>query len=219
MLLRSNGTVWGLAAVLSLISFHCSVTQPVRVIEKGSTQLSASFGGPLIHPAGFPMPVPYLTAGVVHGLTDDVTFYGRTHVTMLLFGDLGLDAGAASALLHQRGYAPEVTIAGEMYFFSDLRHGRVTRAYPYLSLNASYDVGTSTIVFAGADDMYQFRPAHHFLTPFAGVEFPVSNRFAFQVEWKWMAANVNTAHGVFEGYSSLGDYGAFGTFLGMTYRW
>ena len=217
--LCSKTTVCVLAAALALMSFRCSVTQPVRVIEKGSTQLSASLGGPLIHTVGFPMPVPYLTAGVMHGFTDDVTLFGRTHVTMLLFGDLGLDAGAASALFRQHDYFPEVTLAGEMYLFSDLRHGRATRAYPFISLNASHDIGKSIIVFAGGDDLYQFRPAHHFLTPFAGIEFPVSGPCTLQVEWKWMAANVNTAHGVFEGYSSLGDNGAFGTFLGMAYRW
>ncbi|MCX6139161.1 MAG: hypothetical protein NTV54_16895 [Ignavibacteriales bacterium] len=198
---------------------HCGVTQPVRVLEKGSTQLSASLGGPIIKPAGFPMPVPYMTAGAVHGLTGDVSLIGRAHVTALLFGDLGLDAGAAYALAHERGIVPEITATGELYLFSDLRHGSATRGYPFLSLNASYVLTGSVLVFAGAEDVYQLRPARHFMTPFAGVEIPVSSRSVLQMEMKWMAANVNTAHGVFEGYSSIGGMGSFATFFGCTYRW
>jgi hypothetical protein len=212
--------LWVLTAVfLALLSFHCGVTQPVRVAEKGTTRVTASLGGPLLKLAGTGVPAPYLTVGAIHGVTSDVTAIGRLHATALLFGDLGFDGGVAAALLRQRGFLPEITVRGEFYLFSDLRSGGATRLYPFLALNASYEVGESVLVYAGAENMIQLRGTEQFVAPLAGVEFPLSQKIAMQVEVKWMAANVSTAHGVFEGYGSLSGRGALGTFVGVTYRW
>lgn len=196
----------------------CGVTQPVRVAEEGTTHVLASLGGPLIPYAGMTIPVPYLNAGLLYGAGADVSYTGNLHLTMLLFGNLGVDAGYVRRLTQERGWIPELTAKGQLYFFSDLEDIRATRVFPLVTVNASYCIG-STLVYFGTDHLVQVHLPAYFLSPFVGIEVPLSERWRVQGEAKWMAANVNTAHGIFEGHGSIGGYGNIGTFIGCTLRW
>ena len=215
--MRSRLLTLLLLACASLSSYHCGITQPVRVLDEGATQCAASFGGPFIPIGSAVVPVPYLNAGLVHGWTRDLTVSGNVHLLPMLFGDVGLDAGIAASLLKQRGAVPEVTAKAMVMFFTDFRGGMHPRLYPLASLNASYLVGTSSLLYAGADNLYQLNPPHWLLSPFAGYQFPLGTRWTAQGEAKWMAANVNTAHGVAEGQTNIGDYGNAAVFLGFLY--
>jgi hypothetical protein len=86
-----------------------------------------------------------------------------------------------------------------------------------VSVNASYLVGTSTLLYAGAEQLIQFKKPQYFFTPFAGSRLSLSDRSALQIELKWMAANVNSAHGIFRGTGSIGGHGDVGIFFGFTY--
>ena len=207
----------GFVFLLMIAIEGCGVTQPVRVLKEHETEAIASLGGPVVTLGGVPVPIPYLNAGVAHGFSENITFTGDLHLTTLAFKSLGVDAGIASALLHEHGALPEVTLHGQIYFFSDFIRGNNPRLFPMATVNASYHIGEQTLAYVGADNVYQLHQPQFFFSPFIGMQFPLSSVLAMQVESKWMASNTNTAHGAFEGTGSIGGKGNFGLFVGFHY--
>jgi hypothetical protein len=202
---------------LALIFSSCSVTQPVRVIDEGTTQAAISVGGPFVPFGGMSVPVPYVNIGLIHGYTKEVTLTTDLHATMALLKDATVDAGAAVRLLHEDGCLPEITAKGQVYVFSDLEMIKNVRIFPVATVNASSMVGRSTLLYAGADQLIQFDKPNYFFSPFAGTQFALSDRWSMQVELKWMAANVNSAHGIFRGMGSIASHGDIALFFGFTY--
>jgi hypothetical protein len=203
----------GAACVLSA----CGVTQPVRVVDQGVTQAAVSLGGPLIPFGGMTVPTPYLNLGLIHGYKENLTLTGNIHATMAVFKNAAFDVGTATRLMRESGGWPEVTAKGQILVFSDLERFDAMRIFPMVSANASYLLGTSTLLYAGADQLVQFNKPQYFIAPFAGTQLSLSDRSALQVELKWMAANVNSAHGIFRGTGSIGSHGDIGIFFGLTY--
>jgi hypothetical protein len=195
----------------------CSVTQPVRVIDEGTTQAAISLGGPFVPFGGMAVPTPYLNVGLMHGYTKDVTLTTNLHATMALLKNAAADAGAAVRLARQRGWVPEVTAKGQLYVFSDLEMIKNVRVFPLVSVNGSYLLDTSTLLYAGTDQMLQFDKPKYFVAPFAGTQFALSERWSMDVELKWMAANINAAHGILRGTGAIGGHGDIALFLGFTY--
>jgi hypothetical protein len=205
-------------AVQALVILGCSATQPVRVTEEGTTHVTASLGGPLIPYRGSTIVVPYLTGGIAKGVASDASITGAIHLTTMLFGNVGFDAGYVKRLVREEGWIPEVTAKGQFYFLSDLTYLANVRFFPVLSINGSYVIG-STLVYGGTDHLLQLHRPAYFFSPFMGSQWVFGERWNLQTEIKWMAANVNTAHGIFEGHGSLHGYGNVGIFLGLMYRW
>ena len=203
----------GLAGTIS----SCSVTQPVRVIAEGTTQAAISVGGPFVPFGGMAVPAPYFNVGLVRGYTKNVTLTTNLHVTMALLKNGAVDAGASIRLLHQDGSVPEITAKGQLYIFSDLERIKNARIFPVMSVNGSYLLGASTLLYAGADQMLQLDKPNYLIAPFAGTQFPLSKRWSMDVEIKWMAANINTAHGILRGTGAIGDHGGVALFFGFTY--
>lgn len=200
-----------------MLFFGCGATQPVRVIDQGSTQAAVSLGGPLIPFGGMTVPTPYLNLGLIHGYKDNLTLTGNIHATTALLKNAAFDVGAAVRLARENKGWPELTAKGQLYLFSDLVRFDNARMFPLLSINASSLIGNSTLLYAGMEQLIQFSKPHYFLTPFAGTQVCLSDRSALQVELKWMAANVNSAHGIFRGTGSIGSHGDVGLFFGFTY--
>lgn len=201
----------------SLVS-GCGVTQPVRPIEEGTTQLAASFGGPIIPFAGIAIPVPYLNIGALYGYKPNMSLYGNVHVTTMLFKNVGLDAGFAARLLPEKGIRPEVTVNGRGYFFWDAIRGSTMRFYPMGTVTGSYATGENSLFYFGADNLYQFTTADLFVSPFVGYSFPLTEQTIMQIETKWMAMNHDTRHGIFEGSASVAGKGNIGIFFGIQYE-
>lgn len=209
----------GLSLLLALSTYDCAVTQPVRVLSPGEVRVTASIGGPVV-PGTLPtVIVPYATAGAAVGVTDQVTATGNLHLVLAALKTAGIDGGAAFRLLREEGAVPEVTAKGQLMLMTDFTAGSF-RAFPSLSVNGSYRLGESTLGYGGLESMFQFTGEDHVLAgPFVGVQFALSHRLAMQTELKWLAANVDTRHGIFEGESSLGGHGSLGFFLGASYVW
>jgi hypothetical protein len=201
----------------ALLLSACGVTQPVRVVDRGVTQAAVSLGGPLIPFGGMTVPTPYLNLGLIHGYKENLTLTGNIHATMAVFKNAAFDVGATTRLMRETGGWPEVTAKGQIFVFSDLERFDAMRIFPMVSANASYLLGTSTLLYAGADQLVQFNKPQYFIAPFAGTQLSLSDRSALQVELKWMAANVNSAHGIFRGTGSIGSHGDIGIFFGYTY--
>lgn len=201
----------------SLFSLHCGITQPIRPIEEGTTEIITSLGGPIIPVGGISFPVPYLNVGVMHGYKPNLTFYGNAHITALLFKDVGFDAGFSTGILPEQGILPEITLNGRAYFFWDAFRGNSTRLYPVGTLTASYLVGEHSLIYFGADNLYQFTTSDIFVSPFIGYSFPIGEMTEMQIESKWIAMNHDTRHGIFEGVASIGGKGNIGLFFGLQY--
>jgi hypothetical protein len=210
---------WGAVIffALAIALSSCGVTQPVRVIDQGTTQAAVSLGGPLIPYSGMTVPTPYLNLGLIHGYKENLTLTGNIHATMAVLKNAAFDVGAATRLVRESNGWPEVTAKGQLYVFSDLERFDALRVFPMVSVNASYLLGHSTLLYAGADQLIQFNKPQYFVAPFAGTQLSLSDRSALQIELKWMAANVNSAHGIFRGTGSIGDHGDIGIFFGFNY--
>lgn len=202
---------------LCMLSLHCGVTHPVRTLPEGEMQVSGSLGGPLIPFAGTTIPVPYATVGIAKGITDDITATASGHVLMAAFGNVAVDAGAAARLASEDGWVPEVVVKGEVYLFSTMKEFSDLRAFPRVSVTGSYDLG-SLLLYGGTDALLQFSGTDHlFISPYGGAQIPLGGTWGLLTELKWMAANIDTRHGIFEGHAALGGYGNVGLFFGVTY--
>ena len=215
--LNSRGIAMLCFPCIAFLVSSCGVTQPVRVIDQGTTQAAVSLGGPLIPYNGMTVPTPYLNLGLIHGYKENLTLTGNIHATMAMFKNAAFDVGAAMRLARESNGWPEVTAKGQLYVFSDLERIDALRVFPMASVNASYLLGHSTLLYAGADQLIQFNKPQYFVAPFAGTQLGLSDRSALQIELKWMAANVNSAHGIFRGTGSIGDHGDIGIFFGFDY--
>jgi len=206
-----------LAIIIISLFIGCGITQPIRPIEEGTTEIIASLGGPIIPLGGIAIPVPYLNLGAMYGYSSNLTLYGNAHVTALLFKDVGLDGGFATRLFSEQGMLPEISFNGRVYFFWNAFRGNTTRLYPTGTVTGSYLVGEHSLLYFGADNLYQFSTSDLFVSPFIGYSFPISHTMELQIESKWMAINRDTRHGVFEGAGSINGKGNVGLFFGLQY--
>jgi hypothetical protein len=195
----------------------CGITQPIRPIEEGTTELIASLGGPIIPVGGIAFPVPYLNVGAMYGVKPNLTLYGNAHITALLFKNVGIDGGFSTRILPEKGLRPEITLNGRVYFFWDAFRGKTTRVYPTGTLTGSYLIGEHSLLYFGEDNLYQYTTSDLFVSSFIGYSFPLTDGMELQIETKWMAMNHDTRHGVFEGTASLNGKGNIGLFFGLQY--
>jgi len=196
-------------------SASCTATQPVRVIPNGQSRIIASVGGPYL-PKGSPtVVIPYTTVGLMRGVSDKTTFVYNVHLLMAALGVAGVDVGAAHRLHAQSRLTPELTALGQAYLFAG---SGGTRVFPHAALNASWLRGKSQLLYVGAEAVGQFQGSPGVLAaPLVGWQFPAGRHLALQTEFKWMAANRDTRHGVFEGESTIGGHGALAFQLGMQF--
>ncbi|MFN8582344.1 MAG: hypothetical protein U0163_15390 [Gemmatimonadaceae bacterium] len=205
---------WG-ALLLGATGLACSATQPVRVLTRNERRWIASAGGPLLPnhvPTGV---IPYTTVGTMWGARDNLTLSANAHVLAAAFGIAGVDVGAASRLTPQRGLRPEVTSQLQLYGF--VGDGG-SRLYPNLTANASWSLGRHTLAYAGSALTLGTGTPSLVATPLVGVQRDATRHVVVQLEGKWMAANVDTRHGLFEGENTVSGHGGLAAQLGLQWR-
>jgi len=203
--------VFWLSVVVILVS-GCAATAPVRVLPKGTTDVVASLGGPIVvntSPIGV---IPYATVGLMHGISNDVTVHGSAHLTMAAFGVAGVDVGASARAWSQDGAIPEATLAARFMAMTDFGDWTTTRVWPTTSATFSWG-NDDCMLYTGGHTTLELVDGSVIASPFLGVQFAASSTLWFQVEGIWQAANRNTRNGVFEGQSSIGGMGSFGCFV------
>lgn len=199
-----------------LASAACSATHVVRPLPRGASQVSFSFGGPLLPEKVVTKVVPYATVGWQRGVTDALTVGGALHATMAAFGVAGGELSATHRLLGGRDDA--LALAGTAHGYLFTGEGG-TRVYPGASLVGSWRPGTRTLLYGGGTAVGQFDGTPSVvLNPLLGAQRSLGRRLAVQAEFKWMGANADTRAGVFEGESSLGGRGAMAVQLGAVLR-
>ncbi len=198
--------------LLAVAGTACSATHVVRPLPKGSSAVTASFGGPVL-PSSVPTGViPYLTLGLQRGVTDDLTVGGALHATMLAFGVVGGEVNASQRVRRGDGVIPELVGRGGAYALAGSGGARV---FPYLGGVASWSAGPRTLLYAGGDAVLQTARPRVLAVPLVGIQRRVSDRTALQLDAKWMAANVDTRNGVFSGESAIGGRGAMALQMGV----
>jgi hypothetical protein len=203
--------------LLIFISTGCSVLTTVRVLEKDHSQYNLSVGGPLV-PGSVPtVIIPYCTLGYAYGIKNDLTLAGNFHLLSAIFKTPGIDVGAVYRALPENGFLPEISVYPKIYVFYGLRDPQYFRCFPSFAVNASYLMGEKHLFYFGFDYMFQLTSNDSFITPFIGYEFPISYSIKLQTELKWIAANADTRHGIFEGESSISGKGAMGIFVVVNY--
>lgn len=195
----------------------CGVSQPMQPVNEGETEIIASFGGPVIPLDGFAVPAPYLNVGAVYGAASNFSLFGNAHLTAALFKDLGVDAGLVTTVAEEEGLLPEINLNGRVYFFWDVVRSNNKRLFPLVTVTAHYTIAERKRLYVGADNLVQLHRPEYFISPLAGYLFPLSDRMFAQLELKWLAANKETRHGIFEGTTSLGGKGGIGLFFGIQF--
>jgi hypothetical protein len=211
-------TPWLLSALASgvLGTLACSATHVVRPLPRGTSQVSFSFGGPLLPDKVVTKVVPYASVGWQRGMTDALTMGGSLHATMAAFGVAGGELSATHRLLGERDDALALVGTAHGYLFAG-RGG--TRVYPAAGLVGSWRPGERALFYGGGTAIGQFNGTPSVvLTPLLGAQRSLGRRLALQAEVKWMAANTDTRAGVFEGESSIGGRGAMAVQLGALWR-
>ncbi|MCX6140223.1 MAG: hypothetical protein NTX15_05250 [Candidatus Kapabacteria bacterium] len=132
---------------------------------------------------------------------------------MTAFAVGGLDLGASVRACHQNEAIPEVTVGARLIGFMKLGDPIAPRLYPDLSVNASWEIADRTLAYIGTHGTFQWKPGAFYVSPFLGMQFPLSSSFSLQTELIWQAANHDTRAGIFEGQSSIGGMGSFGGFI------
>lgn len=187
---------------------------PVRTVNKDSTVMMASVGGPIVPSSSPALVIPYLTIGAIHGLDSILSVYGNVHITAAVFGIVGLDAGASLRLVRQDGPVPELVAGLRSIMFVGFGSAVDARVYPNASLTASWEIAERTLLYVGSNATTQWRPGKLFHSPFVGLQIPISATAYIQPEIIWQGAGTNTSSGVFKGESSIGGTGSIGVFIG-----
>jgi hypothetical protein len=207
--------------IIAVVLIGCGVTQPVRPIEAGTTELTASLGGPIAPVSGIAIPLPYLNSGILYGYSNDLTWFGNAHLTALLFKNIAFDGGFMLRFVKEDHWIPDVSARAQcLFFWNAFRTSDVMRFYPVTNITMSYKIGERSLAYFGSDVLFQLHNNQHeeFVSPFFGYQFPFSDKLQGQVECKWMAVNKNTRHGIFEGAASINGRGNAGLFFGLSYQ-
>jgi hypothetical protein len=195
----------------------CAATVPVRVLPQGETHLVASLGGPIVPDKTPTVVVPYLTAGMAYGVTNEVTLHGMAHITMAMFGVAGVDVGASTRLMKHNAWQPEATIALRAMMMTDGGGWATTRLWPTVSTTFSWLDG-SVVPFVGGHLTFELTNGKPLVSPNLGMQIELSDYWWLHVEGIWQAANANTRSGVLEGQSSIGGNGSAGLFIAARMR-
>jgi hypothetical protein len=188
-------------------------------LAKGTTEVSASLGGPVVLLDKKPLPVPISTVGVAHALSDLATVRGALHPTAAAFGIAGLDAGLVlhpleghRALLTTGLDAHAFVNGADTVFLADPWIATRHPLAPWISLAGGAHVPIRYLTSsAELRDTSPVMP-----TLFVQPAF-VFRRFELDVEVRWYAL-ASKASPVAPDWLTPGGVGALGLLLGGAYR-
>jgi hypothetical protein len=213
--------ICGLAAWSS-----CTTQRIVKPLDRGTSQVQANFGGPLIGFAGTTIPIPLTSVGYAYGVTDSLTIHTGLQLTNIAYQNLHYDVGATYGFLKPNGWAPGISSSISLNYLRDFRQGN-QRIYPQLDANLFWDYGERHFMYLGTTNWIEMSSnlAHNepiesrFLS---GIQF--GNTFStpkwnYTIESKWLAPtrNSNDLTVDYKTYSIGGERkGAVGLYFGIS---
>jgi len=200
----------------TLFLLSCGTMNSARPLEQGEHVVGATFGGAIVDAGFTTIPLPNLVVEGRSGLSPvlerpfDVN-YGL-NVTGLPFGLIGLHGGVSWLAMEQRGGAPALSLSNRLYLYDnhlDFRKtDRALWAVDQLELLASWDTRRALLYVGGAEYLDLTNPGL-LLSPVAGAELHLGQRWGLQIEGRHYAINqnkepLNTLQWVTWGPGSLG---------------
>jgi hypothetical protein len=222
----SRLTLRTLTLPLGLLVLSCAAHNDLEPVGVGRLAATAGIGGPIIKAFGRHIPTPYLTAGAVYGLDDNINISGTLHLTSLAYGILGLDPALTFFPMLNYGPQPTLGIRVQMLTFISLKSGVSDRArvYPVITPSAAWRLGNGRI-YGGLNITipvtmpdYDKNATDMIYSPFAGYRWDLTRHFRLTTELKWHGLNVRSDQlaVTYNNNENTGiKYGAFTPFIGI----
>lgn len=213
-----RGVARFLSVVAGLAHTGCGATMTAP-LAKGTTEVSASLGGPMIVFGGAPVPLPVSTVGLAHAVSDTVTMRGALHPTAATFGVAGLDLGVVAHPI--LGHRAALTLGIDAYGFGNGADA-VLLADPWVATR--WKLAPWFALAGGIHVPIRYAtssPELRGTTPVAPTVFVqpafVVGRFELDVELRWYALASNGSI-LAPGWVSPGGVGTLGLVFGVAYR-
>jgi len=208
---------------LPIISFleivSCGTVTSVRPIGKGRSAITFSSGGPVTTIFDIKMPIPYSVLRYRKGLNNNIDFHLGLHTTMLVLGNIGLDAGVTKHLISQSGWRPALLTELSLYGLYHMNEFSSIKAFPAMSVIASYQLtNKGHALYFGIQGMAQYTDPYLVFSTLIGFEVPLGARLQFNLETKWYAPNEASENRVVDYEIKPFDYGAVGFVWGISYK-
>jgi hypothetical protein len=208
-----------LLIVLLFGMIGCGTVASIRPIGKGKSSLTFSSGGPVVPAFGIDMPIPYAVLRYRRGLNENTDFHFGSHITPLIFADLGMDVGITKHILPQCGWRPALSLGGSLYGFLHTEEFSSMRVYPEISVIGSYLLSRRGLaLYFGTHNMMQLDSPYLILAPFLGFEIPIGSKLGINLEAKWYAPTEDSKNRPVQYTFRPSYYGALGFVWGLSYK-
>lgn len=188
-----------LLAVLVVLLPACAARTTIEPIGKGATSYNVSVGGPMVASFGTYLPIPNVTAGATHGLTDNIDVGGSLYILPLFYQLIGFDVGATWYPIVDSN-ALTIAVQPRLMLFASFKESvsERLRVYPAVSASAAWRRGRDR-AYAGFDAAipisapdYDPDPPPLVLSPFVGYRWALGASSRLITEIKWVGINVRT---------------------------
>jgi hypothetical protein len=205
--------------------FSCSPIKFIKPLNKKQNAATISLGGPLIKYGNATIPIPFLTANYGYGIDSSLTGFASINITSALFGNFQTELGVTKQLVNQNQYFPAVSVtpvANIIY-----RNKEAFKFYPQIAINAFWEYNKrKNFVYLSLDNWFELaqkkafdikQPNHWICMPTIGHSFE-GKKWNFNIETKIIAPNLSNEKLVVDYETPLKNRGAFGIYVGYTYK-
>lgn len=205
-----------------LAAMSCNTTRVVKPIEKGTLQVGANLGGPLITMGSLPIFMPLSSVHAAYGLKEKTTAFASLHTTALLFGVYQTDLGITQQVLQQKGMIPGISVSPIANMMIDQWKG-IFSLYPQLDINAYWNYKNKPHFFyTGLNNWIELRRTRAHNQPQDLVVMPAwhlghqwsGNKYNIQLEMKYIGFTQSNKDIVVD-YISPGNNGTLGLFFSI----
>lgn len=220
---RGSATAASAVALLTLaVSLAgCHAGRALRPLPPGATVAELSFPSAwLEEPSTFPVGSPVL--GVRHGLTPTVEGTLRLNAGPLLFGIVGLEAGATWHARRADGWVPGLHLGGALSGLlapgelgDDPSHA--LRGAAVVDATAHWEPGGGWAPYVVAQNAVILADGTWVLSVLSGVQLAFRERWSVSAELGWAGLNLESRD-YSAGYLDLGSHGALWMGWSVAYR-
>jgi hypothetical protein len=196
----------------------CGTVASVQPIGKGNSTVTLSSGGPVAPIFGVDMPIPYFVLRYRRGLSATMDVHASIHPTMMIMGNIALDAGVTKHFFDSQRWRPGLAVEGNLYAVTQLNDPSLINAFPELGVIGHYSFAQSRrILYFGMQSMYQYTEPYVVLAPLFGAEL-VFGRMMINLESKWYAPTEQSDNRVVDYTLIPANTGAIGFVWGISCR-
>lgn len=205
-------------SIMLFLFIGCGTVASVQPIGKGNSALTLSSGGPVAPVFGIDMPLPYSVLRYRRGLSGSLDLHAGVHPTMMIMGNIALDAGVTKHVFDSFKMRPGLSIEGGLYAFTHVNDLSLISAFPEIGVIGHYLFARKRhAVYFGAQSMYQYTEPYVIVAPLLGTELRFG-RVVVNIESKWFAPTEQSDNRVVDYTIIPANTGAIGFVWGVSYR-